>query len=60
MFIVVFDAQGVVYKFLSAGQTVDGTFYVEVLNRLRIMICRVRRNIVDIRLLYHKRQVVRS
>lgn len=54
MLIVFFDAKGVVHKeFVPAGQTVNGTFYAKVLERLRIRVRRVRRKIADTWMLHH-------
>lgn len=54
MLIVFFDAQGVVHKeFVPTGQTVNGKFYAEVLERLRIRVRRVRREIADTWMLHH-------
>ncbi|KMQ92061.1 histone-lysine n-methyltransferase setmar-like protein [Lasius niger] len=54
MLIVFFDSKGVVHReFVPAGQTVNGQFYVEVLERLRLKVRRVRREIVDTWILHH-------
>lgn len=46
MLIVFFDAKGVVHKeFVPQGQTVNAAYYVDVLERLRKRVIRVRKNI---------------
>nr|XP_012143528.1 PREDICTED: putative uncharacterized protein FLJ37770 [Megachile rotundata] len=54
MLIVFFDAKGVIHKeFVPAGQTVNGQFYAEVLERLRLKVRRVRREIANSWMLHH-------
>jgi hypothetical protein len=46
MLIVFFDAKGVVHKeFVPQGQTVNAAYYMDVLERLRKRVIRVRKNI---------------
>jgi hypothetical protein len=48
MLIVFFDSLGIVHKeFVPPGQTVNQTFYQEVLGRLRQRVMRVRRDIAS-------------
>ena len=54
MLIVFFDSKGIVHKeFLPSGQTVNAAFYVEVLQRLRNRVLRVRPEIADEWILHH-------
>ena len=54
MLIVFFDSKGIVHReFLPSGQTVNAAFYVEVLQRLRIRVARVRPEIADEWILHH-------
>jgi len=50
-----FDSQGIVHKeFVPPGQTVNQTFYWEVLERLRKRVARVRPDIAHIWMLHHE------
>ena len=54
MLIFFFDSQGIVHKeFVPPGQTVNQTFYWEVLERLRKMVARVRPGIARTWMLHH-------
>ena len=54
MFICFFDSQGMTHKeFVPPGQTVNQTFYREVLERLRKVVARVRPGIADTWMLHH-------
>ena len=54
MLICFFDSQGIVHKeFLPPGQTVNQTFYREVLERLRKRVARVRPGIARTWILHH-------
>jgi len=54
MMICFFDSNGLVHKeFLPPGQTVNQQFYIEVLERLRKRIIRVRPEIANTWILYH-------
>ena len=54
MLICFFDSQGIVHKeFVPPGQTVNQTFYREVLERLRKRVARVRPGIARTWMLYH-------
>lgn len=54
MMICFFDSKGVVHKeFVPPGQTVNHQFYIEVLQRLRKRIFRVRPEIADTWILHH-------
>jgi len=54
MIIVFFDSRDIVHKeFVSPGQTVNHAFYKDVLERLRKMVQRVRRDIADHWVLQH-------
>lgn len=54
MLIVFFDAKGVVHKeFLPQGQTVNAPYYVDVLERLRKRVIRVRKDITANWQLHH-------
>ena len=54
MLIVFFDSKGIVHKeFLPSGQTINVAFYVEVLQRLRNRVARVRPEIADEWILHH-------
>ena len=49
-----FDAKGVVHKeFVPQGQTVNAAYYVDVLERLRKRVIRVRKNIGATWVLHH-------
>jgi len=54
MIIVFFDSRGIVHKeFVPPGQTVNHTFYKDVLERLRKWVQRVRTDIADDWVLHH-------
>ena len=54
MLICLFDSQGIVHKeFVPPGQTVNQTFYREVLERLRKRVARVRPGIARTWMLHH-------
>ena len=54
MLICFFDSQGIVHKeFVPPGQTVNQTFYREVLERFRERVARVRTGIARTWMLYH-------
>jgi len=54
MLVCFFDSQGIVHKeFVPPGQTVDQTFYREVLERLRKRVARVQPGIARTWMLYH-------
>jgi len=54
MLICFFDSQGIVQKeFVPPGQTVNQTFYWEVLERLRKKVARVRPGIARTWMLHH-------
>ena len=54
MFICFFESQGIVHKeFVPPGQTVNQTFYREVLERLRKRVARVRPGIARAWMLHH-------
>ena len=54
MIIVFFDSRGIVHKeFVPSGQTVNNTFYKDVLERLQKRVQRVRSDIADDWVLQH-------
>jgi histone-lysine N-methyltransferase SETMAR len=54
MLIIFFDSKGIVHKeFVPPGQTVNRTFYLQVLKRLRNRVRRVRAEIADKLFLHH-------
>ena len=54
MNVVFFDSRGIVHKeFVPPGQTVNNAFYKNVLERLRKLVQRVRRDIADDWVLQH-------
>jgi len=54
MLIISFYSKGIVHKeFVPPGQTVNQTFYLQALERLRNRVVRVLRGIVNTRFLHH-------